>query len=297
MRLPTISSRTMAALRLVWLILAGAAAIWLVVSYWRAIVAQPLNGGTFALAFGLCLSAKIFSALQVRVALGWVHQPIELKASFFVYSAADIAKYVPGGVWAIASRLVMYRQLGMGRGATVKALALEQVWLAGAAAAVGAALYPAGRWDGSWPLAAGCLAAAGGVTFVIVTRFWLPTTSGGRLAGVGGVLAIQTALWLLAGTGFSVLEPEADVLLLAGAFCLAFSAGLLVPFAPGGVGIREVVAIALLVPMLSTGDAARLMLISRFLWIVADVTFAGIALPLFSSSWKRQVAAADGEQR
>lgn len=287
----------MGILRLVWLVLAGAAALWLVASYWPAIVAEPVSGWALLLGFGLCLSAKVFSALQVRIALAWVGQPIDLKASFFAYSAADIAKYVPGGIWAIASRLVMYRQLGMGRGPTVKALALEQAWLAGAAAAVGAALYVGARWDGPWTLAAACLGVTGWTGLVIVSRYWLPPAAAGRTPGSGVLLATQGALWLLAGAGFAVLEPDADGLLLAGAFCLAFSAGLLVPFAPGGVGVRETVALALLVPMMSTGDAARLLLVSRGLWIVADVTFAVIALTLCRSSWKAAVAFAEGERR
>ena len=294
MRLPTIPSRITGFLRLAWLVLAGTAATWFVASNWPAFVAQPLNGWALLPAFGMCLGAKVFAALQVRIALACVDQPINLKASLFAYSAADIAKYVPGGVWAIASRVVMYRQLGMSRRLTATALALEQVWLAGAAAVVGAALYVVGRWDGSWTLAAACLVVAGWMGLVIVSRLWLPTAAGAGLTNAGVLLAVQAALWLLAGTGFAVLEPSADALMLAGAFCLAFSAGLLAPFAPGGVGVRETVAIALLIPMLTTADAARLLLLSRCLWIVADLTFAAIALPVCRSSWKREVALAGG---
>lgn len=294
---PRISARTMGVLRLVWIILAGTAAIWLVASYWSAIVARPLNLQALLLAFGLCLAAKVLAALQVRTALAWVNQQIDLKASFFAYSAADIAKYLPGGIWAVASRLVMYRQLGMGHGATVKSLALEQIWLAGAAGAVGAALYVVGRWNGIWTLAAACLGVAAWTGLVIASQYWLRRTAVPRPSDSSLLLAVQAALWLLAGAGFAVLEPDADPLLLAGAFCLAFSAGLLVPFAPGGVGVRETVALALLIPMVPTGEAARLLLISRGLWIVADVTFAVIALSLCRSSWKGQVALAEGNRR
>jgi hypothetical protein len=287
----------MGVLRLVWLILAGAAAIWLVASYWSAIVAHPLNRAALLLGFGLCLAAKIFAALQMRMALTWVGQRIDLKASFFAYSAADIAKYVPGGIWAIASRVIMYRQLGMSHGPTVKALALEQIWLAGAAAAVGGAMYVVGRWDGPWTLAAASLGVTGWTGLMMVSRYWLPPADAGRTPGSGVLLGVQAALWLLAGGGFAVLAPDADLVLLAGAFCLAFSAGLLVPFAPGGVGVRESVALALLIPMVSTGDAARLLLVSRGLWIVADATFAAIALTLCRSSWTADVTLAENERQ
>src|SRR5207247_293216 len=71
------------------------------------------------------------------------------------------------------------------------------------------------------------------------------------------------AFWLLArGLGLPGALPVARA---AGVFAVGYILGLLALFAPGGVGVREVVLIGLLTPALGGGGAVALSLASRIL--------------------------------
>ncbi len=65
-----------------------------------------------------------------------------------------------------------------------------------------------------------------------------------------------------------------------GAFTLGYTLGLLALFAPGGVGVRELVLIGLLAPFLGSGGAVALSVASRILLTVLEVAAALATLPL-----------------
>ncbi|MEG4442312.1 UPF0104 family protein [Microcoleus sp. AT9_B5] len=64
---------------------------------------------------------------------------------------------------------------------------------------------------------------------------------------------------------------------LLGAFCFAFVVGLVVPGAPGGMGVFEATAIALLSDRFSTGIILSAMALYRIISILADVSGAVLA--------------------
>src|SRR5207247_4089342 len=77
------------------------------------------------------------------------------------------------------------------------------------------------------------------------------------------------AFWLLArGLGLPGALPVARA---AGVFAVGYILGLLALFAPGGVGVREVVLIGLLTPALGGGGAVALSLASRILLTLTEV--------------------------
>jgi len=76
------------------------------------------------------------------------------------------------------------------------------------------------------------------------------------------------AFWLLArGLGLAGALPVATA---AGVFALGYILGLLALFAPGGVGVREVVIIGLLTPTLGAGGAVALSVASRALLTLCE---------------------------
>ncbi len=68
-----------------------------------------------------------------------------------------------------------------------------------------------------------------------------------------------------------------DIPNLFGAFCLAFVVGLVVPGAPGGMGVFEATAIALLDDRYSTGIILSAVALYRIISILADVSGAALA--------------------
>ena len=87
----------------------------------------------------------------------------------------------------------------------------------------------------------------------------------------------------LRGSGFLLtvmaLNPVnfSDIPNLFGAFCFAFVVGLVVPGAPGGMGVFEATAIALLSDRYSTGIILSSVALYRIISIVADVSGAALA--------------------
>jgi len=68
-----------------------------------------------------------------------------------------------------------------------------------------------------------------------------------------------------------------DIPNLFGAFCFAFVVGLVVPGAPGGMGVFEATAIALLGDRYSTGIILSAVALYRIISILADVLGAALA--------------------
>ncbi|MEG4209657.1 lysylphosphatidylglycerol synthase domain-containing protein [Microcoleus sp. S13_B4] len=87
----------------------------------------------------------------------------------------------------------------------------------------------------------------------------------------------------LRGCGFlltvMVLTPVnfSNIPNLFGAFCFAFVVGLVVPGAPGGMGVFEATAIALLSDRFSTGIILSAVALYRIISILADVSGAALA--------------------
>src|SRR5215475_126697 len=81
--------------------------------------------------------------------------------------------------------------------------------------------------------------------------------------------------WLLVA---DMTGRGADVLLIAaGAYALAWSVGfILIPF-PGGVGPRELALIAALAPVMPTGAAIVVAVISRLVMTIGDLAWAALA--------------------
>jgi uncharacterized membrane protein YbhN (UPF0104 family) len=59
-----------------------------------------------------------------------------------------------------------------------------------------------------------------------------------------------------------------------GAFAGSYVAGMIAPFAPGGLGVRESVLILMLQPRIGLGNAIALSAVSRLLTTAAEVIVA-----------------------
>jgi uncharacterized membrane protein YbhN (UPF0104 family) len=67
------------------------------------------------------------------------------------------------------------------------------------------------------------------------------------------------------------------VLVAVGGFAFAWSVGFIVVFAPAGAGIRDVLLLVVLGSVLSTADAAAVVLVSRVLMTAGDLLSAAVA--------------------
>ncbi|GAA1762209.1 lysylphosphatidylglycerol synthase domain-containing protein [Streptomonospora arabica] len=103
--------------------------------------------------------------------------------------------------------------------------------------------------------------------------------------GMAGALAWSLAAWVPLSLHVWALVAAAgggqDARALptaAGAYALAWTLGVLVVFAPAGLGVRELVLVVGLAPVLDTGSALVVAALSRLIMTAADLLWAGGAL-------------------
>jgi uncharacterized membrane protein YbhN (UPF0104 family) len=214
------------------------------------------------LAVGVSLLSLVANAVGLGVVLRWLGLTPRWPELVRAYLATNLRKYLPGGIWHLASRVQLLR----GDEAPLQApapagLALVAVLLDPLVAAVAAlALVAAGGWQHG-------LALLGVLPLALLWPRWLnPVLSRlerrkaselGLEIGATAAPPIRAYPWppLLAQLGFVLLRFAGFACCvqafdlsyslgwggwLAG-FALAWTAGLVVPGAPGGLGVFEAV--------------------------------------------------------
>lgn len=233
------------------------------------------------------LAVLLTYALQIsswrRVLAGWA-QHLSFGAAARIWLVVNLGRYIPGKVWSVAGLIVMAQRAGVPAWAAGASAFAMQALGVGTAVALVAAAAPSA--ESPLRLALAGLAAAATMGFLAWERGarWLARTSGLGpdirplpLGAVGESAALSLASWLTYGLAFWLLArglglPNPPPLATAaGVFALGYLVGVLALFAPGGVGVREVVLISLLTPALGAGGAVALSLASRILLTLTEV--------------------------
>ena len=198
---------------------------------------------------------------------------------------ANLGRYVPGKVLALAGVAVLARRRGMsGVRATAAAVTAQMVNLLGAAAVGGWVVVWSAGFSEAWQVAAGIAIVAGLVGFLYFAGAgallrWVLQRSGhtGDLPDPSGrsllrLLPGYIVNWLVHGAAFVCLSRGLglDVGFGVGttAFAAAYFAGYVAMFAPAGFGIRESLLVGLFTPILGLETSVILAALQR-VWITA----------------------------
>ena len=261
------------ALVVAWMIWREAAGNW---SQFRSMhLSVTPHAGWLALSLLVILSSFAFSVeAWQRILRAW-GQRLRLGTAARIWLLANLGRYVPGKIWSVAGLVVLAQRAGVVAWASAASAVAIQAVAIGTAVAVVAAATPGAasplRLTAAALVAAGTIAvlawgrAARGVAGLVGIPQIQPLSLGAvaRSAGFGVLawVAHGTAFWLL-GRGLGLLG-SLPVGTAVGAFTLGYVLGLLALFAPGGVGVREVVLISLLTPGVGAGGAVAWSLASR----------------------------------
>ncbi|MDE2793194.1 MAG: lysylphosphatidylglycerol synthase transmembrane domain-containing protein [Gemmatimonadota bacterium] len=198
---------------------------------------------------------------------------------------ANLGRYVPGKILALAGVAVLARRRGMsGVRATGAAVTAQMVNLLGAAAVgVWVAVWWAGPSE-AWKIAVGVAIVAGLAGFLYfggagALLRWVLRRSGhtGELPDSSGrnllrLLPGYIANWLVHGAAFVCLSRgiglDVGFGVGATAFAAAYFMGYVVMIAPGGIGIRESGLTLFLTPVLGMEPSVVLAVLQR-VWITA----------------------------
>jgi glycosyltransferase 2 family protein len=209
-------------------------------------------------------------------------------SAFFV---GEVGKYIPGAVWAMLGRSELARREGYRRPVAYSSVALSLIGCYLAAALTALVLAVVSLIGGSismpwWPVA---LVAAAGITAVhpVVSRRILALASRvlGRTLEVelpswGRCLwltATYVPVWVLIAAATTCvtrsLLANPPIARIALAAVVSWIIGFISP-APGGLGVREAVFVA--VAGVAAGPAAAAAILARVLFVFVDVFGAGV---------------------
>jgi len=259
------------------------------------------------LAVGVSLLSLVVAALAWGGTLRWLGWGPRWEPLLLLYLRSNLRKYLPGGVWHLGQRLEALRRAdaplqggGIGTAQALLATLLEPLLAALAALA----LVSVGGWQGGL----GLLVLL--PLLLLLPRWWAPLlrwleqrrarslglaavleAEQARDPGAGLVLGrtpwppllLQGVFVLLRFGGFACcvaaldLQASADWPLLLAGFALAWTAGLVVPGAPGGLGVFEAVLLLRLGAVVPEAPLLSLALSYRLVVTLADLLAAGLA--------------------
>ncbi|MGV8978015.1 MAG: lysylphosphatidylglycerol synthase domain-containing protein [Cellulomonas sp.] len=225
-----------------------------------------------------------------------------------VFLVGQLGKYLPGSVWAYVLQLELGRRVGLAR-ARVFAATVFSLAVAVVAALVAGTLAlpelieenPGLTWL-RWlylllPAGLACLhpriltaLATLGFRVLRRPRPTHPVRARTVLHSLGWALGSYSCyglhLFLLA-RGNANLHPR-DLLLCIGSMGIAMVAGLFAFVLPSGAGVRELVIVTALSPLVGPGRAIAYAAVSRVLFTLADLVMAGSAAGLAVLSRRRR---------
>jgi glycosyltransferase 2 family protein len=280
---------------------------------WGSVTAalHRLGWGWFLLSFAAVLVGLLFSNFAWRTVMADLGSPLPIGPGLRVFFMAQIGKYLPGAVWPFVAQMELGRTLGVPR----RRSALGGLVFVGLHCATGlliaSALLPfadrdvAGRYW--WLLALTpvllvvlhpkVLSPLLDRGFRLLKREPLerPLTLGNTVRACGFLVVtwVFYGLSLLALAGPLGLTGPGSFFLATGGYALAWCAGVLVlGIVPAGIGIREIVLAAVLVPVLGKAEATTVVAASRIVQTLGDALWALAAAVLLRGVSRRAVAAA-----
>lgn len=274
-------------------------------NHWREVAEIQLTGaswGYLGLSLVVTFTAHLWS--------GWVwllilqefksseNLGINYRSGLQIYLKTNIAKYIPGNIWHFYGRIVAVKNAGVSLGVATLSVLLEPLLMAAAALFIALITIKTSHFL----LQILCLVL---VLAAVHPRILNPVVGWlGRLkfksqdvSNVEGTIANPVQLQRyplkpflgelgfvgLRGTGF-ILALVAmgyfnwlEVPMIFGAFSLAWLLGLVVPVAPGGLGVFEATALALLESHIPPGILLGAIAFYRVVSIIAETVAAGLA--------------------
>lgn len=271
--------------------------------HWQEVAGIQINrAGWFSLlsAFAITLLAHICSAWVWFSLVKAFNQPVETTWGIQVYLKTNVAKYLPGNVWHFYGRIAALTRAGGSLVAASFSVLLEPLLIAAAALAIGLSSWGL-SWQAinshAWVWALQVLILVGLLiglhpqvlnrALQMFSRFQgkVEVASYPRVCSYPWVALIGAlSFLLLRGGGFCLtllafmpISPQQLPQLLS-AFSFAWLLGLVIPGAPGGIGVFEATALGLLEGEFPPGLLLSALALFRLVSFLAELSGAGLAI-------------------
>lgn len=273
--------------------------------HWQEVVAIRLDGAALAILV-IALGITLLSHLWAAWVWTWLLQCLRADSHategtlhptwlIQVYLRTNLAKYLPGNVWHFYGRIRAVMGAGVGTGIALLSVVLEPLLMAAAALLIALLGRQQGHWG--WQLLSlsgvllmihpRCLnpvlqrvaqlkARALGSSMVPTNHLVVHRYPLAPLLGELGFLSLRGLGFCLTLLALAPIAGEQWPIVIS-AFSFAWLLGLLVPGAPGGLGIFEATAIALLGQYYSPGILISTVALYRLISVLAETLGAALA--------------------
>jgi hypothetical protein len=276
------------ALSIVRMAMASLAVAFLVYMAWheRHLLGDVLRSADTAY---LLLTVMLWAATHVvaprlsTLVLGGTHQPFSYAAAFEIHSRNIPARYIPGGIWHTVGRVADFHGCGFGARQLTAFVFLENMLAASVTLGAGGVCVAWVNRSAEWAIV-GTLAALGGMagfvfSWFVVNRWVLSRGDTISFMRYLTCIAVMVFFWIVAAAAFIAYlfafpgwAASATWLEVGGAYLLSWGVGLVVVFAPQGIGIFETTFAALLPGSFGLGAVAVLVAGFRVMVLCADLT-------------------------
>lgn len=261
-------------------------------------VGSNLGWGPLAIAMLLIFLAKL--GLVENMFIACLKFKIDLKRSdcFQIYNHTQLAKYVPGSIWQFVGRISILKNKGFSITNIKNAMLAEHLWIILVAAFF--SVYPLlNNWSGFIKLvnlpnlfiSSNLINSIIFTTFIIALLLFFFLIKNKLITFFYWFIKLTPPLkavlvllisWLLFGTSLWItLIPfttdNPPYFYIVGIYSLAYIIGFFVPFAPAGLGIREVILVFALSKYVAADVALLLSVANRLVYFIAELILALVA--------------------
>jgi hypothetical protein len=241
-----------------------------------------------AIGLGLSLVAHVWAGWAWGLILITLQQSVPAQWAIRIYLQTNLAKYIPGNIWHFLGRIRAVTGQGTSWGIAGLSVLLEPLLMAAAALFC---MMLSLRGPYFFLQMIGLALVAVGLHPSVLNRVLQRLDP--QVARIQfypwKVFLAELVFVLLRGGGFLgvilALHPiHTHWRQLLGAFSAAWLLGVIVPGAPGGLGVFESVLLLILQPLIATGPLLQSLAIYRIVSLLAEMTGAALSLTPFPKS-------------
>jgi glycosyltransferase 2 family protein len=240
------------------------------------------------------LVMQFATLLQWQSLLAGLGSPIRTTTAGRIFFIGQLGKYIPGSVWPVLTQMELGARANVPRARSAAASILTMIVSLAGGLLVAAATIPFAHYSAGYdwvfilvPVILVCLYPRVlnpllGLLFKVTRRPGLdqPVT----LGMVSKALGWSLVAWLANGVQIWILAdklgapPGRTFLIALGGYAFAWCVGFVIVIDPAGAGIREVLLVAVLAPVLpKVGAPLAVALVSRAVNTISDLLVAGAA--------------------
>jgi len=238
------------------------------------------------LGFLFLLTGKLLVADITRYSMKQINHKMTYLEAFAITSVIQLGKYLPGGIWHFAGKFGVYKARGISAKKATQAMIWENSWLFSSAAVVGGfMLLITSKETVCSFLPFICVNNLAGTLAILMPILWTSVMlifewfffKKKKICITNFILTMteQILAWIFLGLSLWMVFPPSSVsfLNIIGVFSISWVAGYAVVFAPGGIGIRELLLTMLLGNFFSNFEVTAYATLHRVLWFIVEVIF------------------------